>query len=260
MSGGGSHGEAGRSPANPSGRPFLVIPAGGRGVRMGGGTPKQFRDWGGITLLEATVRAFLAPGMPDLAGIALAVPEDRLDQVRAWCFGVPHWTVAGGDTRQASVALALAALPEAPAAPVLIHDAVRPFPPPLPVREALAALDAWDGAVLGEPSTDTLKRVDAQGLILGTEPREGIFRAQTPQVARLSLWLEAFRWAGDRGFAATDDVSLLEAMGLRVKLIPSTPANLKLTTPEDWDRWHPGTTGCGGSAHSRAGRVSDQSL
>lgn len=241
-------------------RPFLVIPAGGRGVRMGGGTPKQFRDWGGVTLLEATVRAFLAPGMPDLAGIALAVPEDRLDEVRAWRFGLPHWTVVGGDTRQASVALALAALPDVPSAPVLIHDAVRPFPPALPVQEALAALEAWDGAVLGEPSTDTLKRVDAQGRILGTEPREGIFRAQTPQVARLSLWLDAFRRAADQGLAATDDVSLLEAMGLRVKLIPSPPTNLKLTTPEDWDRWHPGTTGCGGSAHSRDGLAMDQTL
>ncbi|NTV75929.1 MAG: 2-C-methyl-D-erythritol 4-phosphate cytidylyltransferase, partial [Holophaga sp.] len=207
-----------------------------------------------------TVRAFLAPGMPVLAGIALAVPGDRLDEVRAWRFGLPHWTVAGGDTRQASVALALAALPDVPSAPVLIHDAVRPFPPALPVREALAALEAWDGAVLGEPSTDTLKRVDAQGRILGTEPRESIFRAQTPQVARLSLWLDAFRRAADQGFAATDDVSLLEAMGLRVKLIPSPPTNLKLTTPEDWDRWHPGTTGCGGSAHSRGGLAMDQTL
>ncbi|BDU71732.1 2-C-methyl-D-erythritol 4-phosphate cytidylyltransferase [Mesoterricola silvestris] len=225
---------------------------------MGGGTPKQFRDWGGVTLLEATLRAFLAPGMPDLAGIALAVPEDRLAEVRAWRFPVPHWAVAGGATRQASVALALAALPDVPSAPVLIHDAVRPFPPALPVHGALAALETWDGAVLGEPSTDTLKRVDAQGLILGTEPREGIFRAQTPQVARLGLWREAFRWAEARGFAATDDVSLLEAMGLRVKLVPSPPTNLKLTTPEDWDRWHPGTTGCGGSAHSQGASNGNQ--
>ena len=231
-------------------RPFLVLAAGGQGVRMGGGVPKQFRDWGGITLLEATIRAFLAPGMPALAGLALAVPEARLEEVRSWSFPMPVWVVAGGPTRQASVALALAALPDLPSAPVLIHDAVRPFPPAGPVMEALAALAAWDGAVLGEPSTDTLKRVDAQGLILGTEPREGIFRAQTPQVARLGLWRRAFQWAEAEGRLATDDVSLLEAMGLRVKLVPSPAANLKLTTQEDWDRWHPGTTGCGGSAHS----------
>jgi len=226
---------------------FLVIAAGGRGLRMGGGVPKQFRDWGGRPLLEATVRAFLGPGMPVLAGIVLAVPEDRLEQVRGWSFGPPLRAVAGGATRQASVALALAALDAGPGAKVLIHDAVRPFPPAGPVQAALEALDAedpsgrplWAGAVLGEPSTDTLKRVDAAGRILGTEPREGIFRAQTPQVARLGVWREAFAWARATEFQGTDDVSLLEAMGLRVKLVPAPASNLKLTTPEDWARTQP---------------------
>jgi 2-C-methyl-D-erythritol 4-phosphate cytidylyltransferase len=203
---------------------------------MGGGVPKQFRDWGGEPLLAATVRAFLVPAMPALAGICLAVPEDRLDQVRGWRFALPLTAVCGGPSRQASVALALAALPDHPEAPVLIHDAVRPFPPAGPVREALEALAAWDGAVLGEPSTDTLKRVDAGGLILGTEPREGIFRAQTPQVARLRVWREAFAWAQAAGFQGTDDVSLLEALGRRVKLVPAPPSNFKLTPPEDWAR------------------------
>jgi 2-C-methyl-D-erythritol 4-phosphate cytidylyltransferase len=215
---------------------YLVIAAGGRGQRMGGGVPKQFRDWGGEPLLAATVRAFLAPGMPALAGICLAVPEDRLDQVRDWRFTLPLTAVCGGASRQESVALALAALPDRPGAPVLIHDAVRPFPPAGPVREALEALADWDGAVLGEPSTDTLKRVGAGGLVLGTEAREGIFRAQTPQVARLGVWREAFAWARTAGFQGTDDVSLLEALGRRVKLIPAPPSNLKLTTPEDWAR------------------------
>jgi len=138
---------------------------------------------------------------------------------------------------------------------VMIHDGVRPFPPAGPVHEALAALADWDGAVLGEPSTDTLKRVDAQGQVLGTEPREGIFRAQTPQVARLGTWLAAFQWARGNGFLGTDDVSLLEARGLRVKLVLAPPTNLKLTTPEDWARWQPGTTGCGGSAHSTGSAI-----
>ncbi len=226
------------SSANTEGA-YLVIAAGGRGLRMGGGVPKQFRDWGGMPLLEATVRAFLVPEMPALAGIVLAVPEERLEQVRSWRFGIPHQAVAGGDTRQRSVALALAALQGAAGSVVLIHDAVRPCPPPGPVREAVAALAEWDGAVLGEPSTDTLKRVDPSGLILATEPREGIFRAQTPQVARLGLWREAFAWAEAAGFQGTDDVGLLEAMGRRVKLIPAPASNLKLTTPEDWARLRP---------------------
>ena len=211
-----------------------MLPAGGQGLRMGGGVPKQFRDWQGRPLLRATLEAFLAPGMPRLAGIALAVPADRVEEVHGWSLGLPLRVVPGGPTRQASVAAALRSLPEAPDLPVLVHDGVRPFPPAGPILEALAALEAWDGAVLGEPSTDTLKRVDPEGRILGTEARETIFRAQTPQAARLSIWLEAFRWAEATGFEGTDDVSLLEAMGLRVRLIPSPASNRKITLPEDW--------------------------
>lgn len=213
---------------------FLLIAAGGQGLRMGAGVPKQFRDWGGIPLLQATLGAFFAPGMPALAGIVLAVPEDRLAEVRAWTFPVPLVAVPGGATRQASVARALAALEDRPAARVLIHDAVRPFPPAAPIQEALAALATWDAALLGEPSTDTLKRVDADGQVLGTEPRDLLYRAQTPQVAPLALWRRAFAWAAETGFQGTDDVSLLEALSLRIKLIPSPSTNLKVTTPVDW--------------------------
>lgn len=220
-------------------RPYLVIPAGGRGLRMGGGMPKQFREWGGRPLLLATVEAFLAPGMPRLAGIALAVPEAHLEQVRGWSFGTPSWVVPGGVTRQDSVWAALCALPAQPLAPVMIHDAVRPFPPCAPLWEALEALNHFDGVLLGEPSTDTLKRVDNHGRVLGTEPREAFFRAQTPQIARLGTWIQAFRAAEQDGFTGTDDAALLERMDLAVKLIPSPGSNLKLTTPEDWERTRP---------------------
>ncbi len=220
-------------------RPFLVIPAGGRGLRMGGGLPKQFRDWGGRPLLRATVEAFLAPGMPHLAGIALAVPPAHLSEVRSWDFPIPCWVIQGGDTRQASVRAALEILPDQPLAPVMIHDAVRPFPPATPLWEALEALNRYDGVLLGEPSTDTLKRVDAEGRVLRTEPREEFFRAQTPQIARLATWRQAFRAAAESGFVGTDDVSLLERLGLVVKLIPSPSSNLKLTTAEDWERAQP---------------------
>lgn len=223
------------STADPDGV-LLLIPAGGRGLRMGGGLPKQFRDWGGVPLLKATIQAFQGPGMPSLRGIVLAVPPDRLEEVRGWDLGVPVLVVEGGATRQASVMQALNAAKAAEDTPVLIHDAVRPFPPAEPIRQALAALESWDGALLAEPSTDTLKRVDAEGRVLGTVPREEIYRAQTPQVARLGIWKRAFEWAVRSGYEGTDDVSLLEAQGLRVKIIPSPSSNLKLTTPEDWSR------------------------
>ena len=206
---------------------------------MGGGLPKQFRDWNGRPLLQVTVEAFLAEGMPRLAGIALAVPESHMAEARSWSFNVPFTVVPGGDTRQESVWLALQTLPDLPLAPVMIHDAVRPFPPAAPLWEALEALNQYDGVLLGEPSTDTLKRVDALGRVLRTEPREEFFRAQTPQIARLATWLQAFRAAEEAGFSGTDDVALLERLGLAVKLISSPSSNLKLTTPEDWERCKP---------------------
>ena len=228
------------SPASTeSQHPFLVIPAGGRGLRMGGGQPKQFRDWDGRPLLQATVEAFLGPGMPKLAGIALAVPESHLAEAQAWSFGVPCVIVLGGDTRQESVWAALRALPDQPTTPVMIHDAVRPFPPAAPLWEALETLNRFDGVLLGEPSTDTLKRVDTLGRVLCTEPREEFFRAQTPQIARLGTWLQAFQSAEAAGVTGTDDVALLERLGLAVKLIPSPSSNLKLTTSEDWERARP---------------------
>ena len=203
---------------------------------MGGGLPKQFRDWNGRPLLQSTAEAFLAPGMPQLAGLALAVPEAHLEEVKSWSFPIPCQVVRGGATRQDSVWAALQMLPNRPLAPVMIHDAVRPFPPVAQLWEALEALNRYDGVLLGEASTDTLKRVDANCQVLGTEPREAFFRAQTPQIARLSTWLHAFQSAFEDGFSGTDDVALLERLGLSVKLIPSPSSNLKLTTPEDWDR------------------------
>lgn len=216
---------------------FLLIPAGGKGLRMGGGIPKQFRNWGGVPLLQATVNAFLAKGMPEIQGISLAVPEDRFDEVLGWQFGVPTWVAVGGASRQASVSSGLSLLPERPDMPVMIHDGVRPFPPTAPLHTALAAIsNGWDGALLGEASTDTLKRVDPEGRVLSTEPRHLIFRAQTPQVATLATWQHAFAWARDHSFEGTDDVSILEAMGLRVKLVESPASNFKITHPEDWER------------------------
>ena len=208
-------------------------------MRMGASVPKQFLNWGGVPLLKATINAFFAQDMPKIDGIALALPPDRVEGIAKWAFPAPLWCAVGGETRQESVAAAIRSLPDVPEATVMIHDAVRPFPPSAPVNEAIRTLDGWDGAVLAEVSTDTLKRVDANFQILATEPREQIYRAQTPQAAKLSTWQRAFAWASRNGFKATDDVSILEAMGLRVRVIPSPPSNQKLTVPEDWERLKP---------------------
>lgn len=225
---------------------YLVIPAGGKGKRMGGGVPKQFRDFCGRPLLKATVEAFLKPEMPSLAGISMAVPKDHLAEAQTWDFGLRTWVVEGGATRQASVEAALSVLPDEPRSIVLIHDAVRPFPPAGPTHAAIQGLADWGGALLGEASTDTLKQVDLHyGQVMKTIPRETIFRAQTPQLSRLETWRKVFAWAARTGFKVTDDVSLLEQFGVTVLLVPSPPSNLKITTLDDWN-W---ATECGRSSH-----------
>lgn len=217
--------------------PFLVIPAGGKGLRMGGSVPKQFMDWGGRSLLRATIEAFFAEGMPKIEGIALALPPDRIEEVSGWNLPAPHWCAEGGATRQDSVYAAIKLLDGCPPdEAAMIHDAVRPFPPSRAVSEAIASLEEWDGAALAEASTDTLKRVGADFQIVATEPREQIYRAQTPQAARLSTWRRAFTWAEQHGFNGTDDVSMLEAMGLKVRVVPSPASNQKITVHEDWER------------------------
>lgn len=214
---------------------FLVIPASGSGLRMGGKIPKQFRDLGGISVLEAAIWAFLSPDMPNISGIAISVPQMYLELVKQWQFKIPTWVVVGGQTRQESVQLALKALPDIPQAIVMIHDAIRIFPPSGPIQLGLKALKDWDGVVLGESSTDTLKLIDHNKQIIRTISRDTVFRAQTPQMAKLELWRQAFNWASDSNFRATDDISILEALQKRILLVKSPSSNFKITTLNDWN-------------------------
>jgi 2-C-methyl-D-erythritol 4-phosphate cytidylyltransferase/2-C-methyl-D-erythritol 2,4-cyclodiphosphate synthase len=141
--------------------------------------------------------------------------------------------VAGGATRAASVRAGLAALAADPPAMILVHDAARPVIPPGTIAALRAALAGAPGAIPAQPVTDTLKR-GAGGRIAATIPREGLFRAQTPQGFRFDALLAAHRAAVDDG--ATDDAALLEAAGQTVALVPGGEANIKITWPEDLDR------------------------
>jgi 2-C-methyl-D-erythritol 4-phosphate cytidylyltransferase/2-C-methyl-D-erythritol 2,4-cyclodiphosphate synthase len=140
--------------------------------------------------------------------------------------------VAGGATRQASVLRGLAALEADPPDCVLVHDAARPVVPPGTVPALLAALQRAPGAIPALAVADTLKRGEA-GRITATVPRDGLFRAQTPQAFRYADLL-----AAHRALAAevTDDAQVLEAAGLPVALVPGHDSNVKITWPEDLRR------------------------
>ena len=143
-----------------------------------------------------------------------------------------HTAVEGGDTRQASVARGLAALPPA-ATLVGIHDGARPLVRGEDVAAVIAAAAEMGGAALAVPVKDTLKRTDENGYILDTPDRAGLWRVQTPQVFDRAALCAAMERALAEGWDFTDDCQLMERAGHPVRLVTGLDTNLKLTTPED---------------------------
>ena len=204
----------------------VILVAAGTGSRFGAETPKQFLLLSGTPVIARAATA-LAREVP------LIQPVGDGTAIDTALAGIPHLpTVPGGATRQASVRAGLEAL--APHAPdiVLVHDAARPFLPPGTVAALVAALATHPGAIPAVPVADTLKR-GADGVIAGTVPRDGLFRAQTPQAFRFPLLLALHRAAPD---GATDDASILEAAGHDVALVPGHEDNIKLTYAADLRR------------------------
>lgn len=203
-----------------------ILVAAGSGSRFGADTPKQFLVLAGKPVMRHAAEALAA-------FVTLLQPVGEAAAIAAALAGLEHLpVVAGGATRQDSVRAGLEAL--APHAPdvVLVHDAARPCLPAGTVPALLAALEQHEGAIPALPVADTLKRA-AGGVIEATVPREGLFRAQTPQAFRFDALLAAHR-AGVVG--TTDDAALLEAAGLTVAIVPGADDNIKLTYPEDLAR------------------------
>jgi 2-C-methyl-D-erythritol 4-phosphate cytidylyltransferase/2-C-methyl-D-erythritol 2,4-cyclodiphosphate synthase len=212
----------------PSPSIAALLVAAGTGSRFGAATPKQF-----LTLLGRPVIRWAAEAL--VPEIPLLQPVGPAEPIAAALRGLPHLPpVPGGATRQASVRAGLEAL--APHQPtfVLVHDAARPFIPPGTVTALRAALARTEGAIPAVAVADTLKRSDGAGAIAATVPREGLFRAQTPQGFRFAELLRLHRAASDG--EATDDAALFEAAGLAVSLIPGSEDNIKITLPEDLAR------------------------
>lgn len=163
--------------------------------------------------------------------VVVISPDDR-PLADAALIGLPGIIfVAGGASRQGSVRAGLEALADIAPEFVLIHDAARPLVTGQIVDDVLAALDTNDGAIPAAAVTDTLK-AGRDGLISGTVPREGLWRAQTPQGFRFSKILAAHRAAADVDL--TDDAAVAERAGMTVALVPSPATNIKLTSPEDF--------------------------
>lgn len=215
-------------------RTAAIIVAGGTGERFGREGGKQLAHVLGASVLGHTLQAFERCGSVD--EVVVVVHPDRVAEYAAEAAGIPKVTgvVAGGDTRQDSVAAGLAALPAAVDV-VIVHDGARPLVTPAIIAEAVGYLvtSGADGVVVGHPAYDTIKRVDADGAIRATEDRSALWVAQTPQVFRASRLRQAFAVAEEEGFVGTDDSSLVERHGGRVVMLLGPRDNLKVTVPED---------------------------
>jgi len=221
---------------------YVILPAAGLGTRMAastGGAPKQFLALKGLPILLHSLRAFLA--VPRVAAIYVSVRES--EQARVAELVAEHGlsgkvqVVTGGDTRQDSVANALAALPSTSDSDiVLVHDAVRPLVDPQTIERTIAAIEKHGAAIVAMPAIDTIKQVErtADGAVItATIPRELIVHAQTPQGARVPLMRKAFAEAAADEFVGTDESSLLERANIPVFVVPGSSRNLKVTQPGD---------------------------
>lgn len=220
---------------NGEARAWAVVPAAGRGQRMGSEIPKQYLTLRGRMVLDHALAALLAH--PRIAGAVVAVgPGDGGWKASGFAADSRVGWVEGGAERCQSVLNALDAL-SAQAAPgdwVLVHDAARPCLHRVDLDRLFAVVPAHPvGGLLAIPVRDTMKRADARGDIVATVDRNGLWHAYTPQMFRYALLRAALRRALDDGVLITDEAAAVERLGLAPRLIEGRPDNIKVTRQED---------------------------
>ena len=210
---------------------YIIIVAGGKGLRMGGDLPKQFLPLNGKPVLMHTMERFRQ--YSDTLRIILVLPHEQQDYWRQLCakhhFDIEHTVVDGGETRFHSSRNGVDAVPDDNTGVVAIHDGVRPFVSLDTIARCFEAARQSGAALPGMPVTDTLRRVGDDG---GHNVQRNDYRTvQTPQAFDSQLLKRAFRQPYSDNF--TDDASVVEAMGQKVTMVDGNRENIKLTTPFD---------------------------
>jgi len=205
-----------------------LIVAAGKGERLGGDVPKQFRPIGGKPVLRWAVEAMA--GHPSIDNVRVVIGAGQEATANTLLEGLPIGAlIPGGAERSESVLNGLQAIGEGA---VLVHDAARPFCPPAVIDRLLAALKDNDGAVPVLPVADTL--ATGLGTLESPVDRENLLRVQTPQAFYVEDLIYAYEEAGRA--SATDESTVMLAAGLKVATVEGDPMLEKLTTQADWDR------------------------
>lgn len=215
-------------------RAWAVVPAAGSGRRMGAATAKQYLMLRGRPLLAHALAPLL--GCRRIEAVVLVVAPDDTRWQEAISPGPRILTAPGGAERCHSVLNGLEALADRAADDdwVLVHDAARPCLPAADVEALFEQLEQDPvGGLLALPLADTLKRADDEHRVAATVPREGLWRALTPQMFRYGLLRQALAAAVAAGDCVTDEAAAIERAGHRPALVAGSGANLKVTTPAD---------------------------
>lgn len=210
-----------------------IIPAAGMGIRMGSSIPKQFLLLDGKSILHHTLSVLDQCSVVD--EIVLVVSEKEIGKAQQQIQDShPKVTkiIAGGTERQDSVCNGLQSL-DSETDIVVVHDGVRPFVSADLIRETVEAARDFGAAIAAIPVSDTIKKVNEEGLVERTVDRNGLWRVQTPQTFQVSLLKEAFAKAQADNFYGTDEGALIEYLGREVKVVPGSEFNIKITRSED---------------------------
>ena len=212
-----------------------IIPAAGTGSRVGSSSYKQFLEIGGKPVIIHTLERVQQASAVDEIVVVLppAKVEEFSRRITAHGFHKPLHFVAGGERRQDSVHQGFLSLNEEETEIVVVHDAVRPLVEADLIHRVVERARLTGAAIAAIPTIDTIKEVSSQGVVVATPQRSALRQVQTPQAFAYSILREAFQRAYADGYYGTDDSSLVERIGIQVAVVPGSPLNIKITTPED---------------------------
>jgi 2-C-methyl-D-erythritol 4-phosphate cytidylyltransferase len=223
----------------------VLIMAAGLGRRLNAATNKIWLELGGVTILERSIRVFLESARVE--SIVVVAAESEIASIHEFITAKkldkqsPLHVISGGAERQDSVRNGLEFLRQRLAEKansrhlVAVHDAARPLLSQAGLTETIEAAQKYGAAGVGVPVKDTIKQVDSAGFIMGSPDRSALWAIQTPQIFDFSLLWDCYQTIDGKGLNFSDDCSVVEYYGRRVKMVSGSYENIKITTPEDLD-------------------------